>query len=163
MLHISLLNILATVINILVLYLLAQKFLFKPISNVIEKREAMIKADFDEARTAKADANDLKAKYEDSLKNAKQESVSIVETAKNNAQAEYDRIVGEAGEKAQSIVEKAEKEAALEKEQALKEVKTELGSLIALAVNKVEGSKASSDSDKELIDKFLADVQVDNN
>lgn len=161
MITINFFNILATVINVLVLFLLVQKFLVKPVSNILEKRESLIKADFEEARLAKSDANDLKAKYEDSLKNAREESVSIVEQAKTNAQAEYDRIVNEADEKAKHIVDKAESDAALEKEQALKEVKTEIGSLIALAVDKIEGSKTSAQTDQELIEKFLADVNAD--
>lgn len=42
MISINFFNILATVINILVLFLLMQKFLVKPLMNVIEKRENMI-------------------------------------------------------------------------------------------------------------------------
>lgn len=75
--------------------------------------------------------------------------------------AEYDRIVGEADGEAQKIVSKARTDMEQEREQALKEVKTEIGDLIALAVDKVAGTKASAESDKELIDQFLSDVDAD--
>ena len=154
-------NILATVINILVLFLLMQKFLVKPLMNVIEKRENMINSQFKEAEAAETEAKSLKAKYEDSLKNAHDESISILNKAKINARAEYDRIVGEADGEAQKIVSKARTDMEQEREQALKEVKTEIGDLIALAVDKVAGTKASAESDKELIDQFLSDVDAD--
>ena len=156
MISINFFNILATVINILVLFLLMQKFLVKPLMNVIEKRENMINSQFKEA-----EAKSLKAKYENSLKNAHDESISILNKAKINARAEYDRIVGEADGEAQKIVSKARTDMEQEREQALKEVKTEIGDLIALAVDKVAGTKASAESDKELIDQFLSDVDAD--
>ena len=78
-----------------------------------------------------------------------------------NLPAEYDRIVGEADGEAQKIVSKARTDMEQEREQALKEVKTEIGDLIALAVDKVAGTKASAESDKELIDQFLSDVDAD--
>ena len=151
MISINFFNILATVINILVLFLLMQKFLVKP----------MINSQFKEAEAAETEAKSLKAKYEDSLKNAHDESISILNKAKINARAEYDRIVGEADGEAQKIVSKARTDMEQEREQALKEVKTEIGDLIALAVDKVAGTKASAESDKELIDQFLSDVDAD--
>ena len=40
-------------------------------------------------------------------------------------------------------------------------MKKEIGDLIALADDKVAGTKASAESDKELIDLFLSDVDAD--
>jgi F-type H+-transporting ATPase subunit b len=151
-------NILATVINVLVLFLLVQKFLVKPIMGVIEKRENMINSQFEEAKETKETADSLKTQYEDSLKSAHEESLAIVDKARTNAQTEYDRIVKDADDQAKSIVAKAKTDAELEKDQALKEVKSEIGDLIALAVGKVATNNASAENDKELIDKFLADV-----
>lgn len=161
MISINFFNILATVINILVLYLIMQKFLMKPLMNVIQKREDMINSQFKNAENAESEALDLKAKYEDSLKNAQEESISILDKARTNAQAEYDRIVREADCEADRIVTKAHKDMEQEREQALKDVKTEIGELVALAVDKVAGTKASAESDRELIDKFLSDVDAD--
>lgn len=154
-------NILATVINILVLFLLVQKFLTKPLMKVIEKREKLINSQFDKAKATQSEADNLKAQYEESLKSAHDESLALVNNAKTNAQVEYDRILKEADVQAKSIVTKAQADAELEKNQALKEVESEIGDLIALAVSKVATSKASAENDKELIDKFLADVNDD--
>ncbi len=153
---IDFMNILATVVNLLVLFLLVQKFLVKPMHNIIEKRESLIKSQFEEARSTKAEAGELKSKYEDSLKNA--HDVAIVDKARQDAQTEYDRIVREADQTAKDMVKKARQNIASEKEQSIKEMKSEIGELIALAVGKIEEEKVSPESDKKLIDKFLADM-----
>lgn len=159
MLTISFFNILATVINILVLYLIVQKFLMKPMQNILEKREKLIQSNFEEARSAEADAKQLKAQYEESLMSAHEESLAIIDKAKVSAQAEYDNIVAQADEKAQKIVAKAHADMAIEKEQALKEVRNEVGDLIAMAVGKVAANNVSEETDKRFIEQFLADAE----
>lgn len=158
MITISFFNILATVINILVLFLIVQKFLMKPMQNMLDKRAKMIQSNFDEARSAEADAKKLKAQYEESLQSAHDESLAIIDKAKVSAQAEYDSILAQADKKAQKIISKAEADMALEKEQTLKEVRSEVGDLIAMAVGKVAVGNTSAEKDRDLINQFLADV-----
>ena len=158
---IELVSILATVINLLILFLLVNKFFTKPLANIIAKREELVKSQFEQAKIAEQEAQELKIKYEDSLKNAKEESVALVNKAKEDANREYDRIISEADKKAKEIIKKAGADANLEREQALKEVKAEIGGLIASAVEKVEKEKASAETDKKIINQFLSDVGME--
>ena len=57
-------NLVFTVINVIVLYLLLRKFLFKPFSKMLANRKKMIQDDFDTAAAAKTSAEDMKAQYE---------------------------------------------------------------------------------------------------
>ena len=61
-------NLVFTIINLLVLYLLMKKFLFGPVVAVMEKRKAMIEEQFANAAAAEKNANELKSQYEDTLK-----------------------------------------------------------------------------------------------
>ena len=45
-------NLVFTIINLLVLYFLMKKFLFKPVNNIIAQREEAIKKQFDDADEA---------------------------------------------------------------------------------------------------------------
>ena len=58
-------NIVWTIVNLLVLYLVFKKFLYKPVMNVIEARENMIKQQFDSAKKDQDEALKLKAEYHD--------------------------------------------------------------------------------------------------
>ena len=50
MLSINFWNILWTVVNLLVLYVVFRKFLYQRVMNVIEAREEMVKKQFDDAK-----------------------------------------------------------------------------------------------------------------
>ena len=50
------------IINLLVLYLLLKKFLFKPVCKMMDERSAKIQSDLDGAAQAKADAEKIKAR-----------------------------------------------------------------------------------------------------
>ena len=60
-------NILWTVVNLLVLYVIFMKFLFQPVMNVIQAREDMVKQQFDNAKKDQDEASKLKAEYHEKL------------------------------------------------------------------------------------------------
>ena len=86
-------NLVFTIINLIVLYLLMKKFLFGPILNVMEQRKNMIDQQFISAKDTEEQAYELKGKYEDALKSAKDESMRIVNQAKDEAKVQAERIV----------------------------------------------------------------------
>ena len=55
------------IVNIVVFYLLLRKFLFGPVSEVMEQRKKMISSDLDDAAQTKAEAEEIK-RYEESEK-----------------------------------------------------------------------------------------------
>ena len=57
-------NLVFTIINLLVLYLLMKKFLFGPIINVMDQRKAMIDQQFAEAKERQDNAKALQEQYE---------------------------------------------------------------------------------------------------
>ena len=58
------------IINLLVLYLLLKKFLFKPVCKMMDERSAKIQSDLDGAAQAKADAEKMKSDYEAEIADA---------------------------------------------------------------------------------------------
>ena len=100
-------NLVFTIINLLVLYFLMKKFLFKPVNNIIAQREEAIKKQFDDADEAQKKADDLKKQYEDSLVNAKEDSAKLVQEAREKARVESDRIVKSADEEVTKRMQKA--------------------------------------------------------
>ena len=89
-------NLVLTIINLIVLYLLLKKFLFKPVLSIMEKREKMIQDSIASARSQEGQAQELKEHYEQALVSARDESAQIVEKARVDAQKEYDRILADA-------------------------------------------------------------------
>ena len=86
-------NLVFTIINLLVLYLLMKKFLFGPIIKVMDVRKAMIDQQFAGAKEQEDQAKALKEQYEGALKSAREESFQIMEQARKEAKAQADKTV----------------------------------------------------------------------
>ena len=78
-------NLVFTIINLIVLFVLMRIFLFKPVNNIIAKREEAIRKQFDDADAAEKEAENLKTEYEASLAGAKDESARLITEAKEKA------------------------------------------------------------------------------
>ena len=152
------LNLVWTIINLVVLYLLLRHFLIGPVMNIMEQRKQMIDDGFKNAEAAQADANRLKQEYETALSGAKQESVQLIENARKNAKAEYDRIINEAGEKAGSMIESAKENVRIEREQTMKELKSQIAGLAAASAAKIIGGNADDKENRDLYDQFLKEA-----
>ena len=114
-------SILYNVINILVLFVLLKIFLFKPVTEIMEKRKAMIQQDLDDAKKAKDDAEQMKGEYENTLNSAKNQAADIVKDAKTRAEVEYNSIIEQGNKDAAAIMANADKTIAQEKERAIKQ------------------------------------------
>ena len=105
MLSINFWNILWTVVNLLVLYVVFRKFLYQRVMNVIEAREEMVKKQFDDAKKSEEDARKLKADYEERLSDARTEADQIIIDARARAEEEHARLVEKTREETEHMLE----------------------------------------------------------
>lgn len=145
-------NLLFTVLNILIWYVLIRKFLFKPVNAVIRKREELIAGQYAQARQLQEQADAEKEKYIQMQAKIEEEKAASAAAAREAARAEYDRIVAEAAKKADQLLEKSRKDAELEKSRIVGKAEQEIRSLI---LDTVVTSLSSPGSDKAVYDQFL--------
>ena len=88
-------NLLFTIINLLIWYLLIKKFLFKPVNNIIAKREEAIEGRYKEAEQEKLEAGQQKEKYEALQSGIQDEKAQVMKKAQEDARAAYQQIVEE--------------------------------------------------------------------
>lgn len=98
-------NLVFLIINILVLYVLMRKFLFKPVLGVIEKRRQLIEGQLEQARKAQEEADALRAQYQNSLASAQEQSRQMIQEARLRSQEESEKIRMQAQQEAGNIVE----------------------------------------------------------
>ncbi len=149
------------IINLIVLCLLLKKFLIKPVTAVMDKRQAVIEEGLLNARNSEAEANELKGRYEAALKDARSESGRMIEEAKKRAQEESDRILKEAGDQAADIMRKAEKNIESEKEKTMADLQSRIADLALTAARKVTKSAQREADDLLLYDQFLSSTAMD--
>ncbi|WP_426350062.1 F0F1 ATP synthase subunit B [Alloiococcus sp. CFN-8] len=151
-------NLLFTIINLLILYLLMKKFLYKPVLGIIEKRRSLVEAQLNNSAEIEKQANELKAQYEEKLLMGNAEYHTIIEESKKKGELAYEAIIEKANAEAQKILIKAEKKIEREKENALVNLKDEIGMLAIEAAEKIINDKATLGRDCELYDDFLVKV-----
>ena len=151
-------NLVFTIINLLVLYLLMKKFLFGPIINVMYQRKAMIDQQFAEAKERQDNAKELQEQYEGALRSAKEESYQIMEQARKEAKAQADHTVEETTAKVDAMLAKAQEDIRMERENAMRQMKGDVAELVMKAAAKVIGKNSGADQDLSLYDQFIEEA-----
>lgn len=142
-------------INLLILYIVLKKILFKPVKNMIDSRQSEVDVMYDSAHTAEESALKMKEEYEEKLGRAEEESEEILRTAQRKALLKEEDILKEANDKAQLILERAEAQIELEKKRAINEVKDEVSGLAVDIAGAIIERDVSREEHKALIDEFI--------
>ena len=149
---------LAQICNLMIQLVIFQKFLLKPIKQVIADRKAKADSEIADAQKLRTEAEAMKAEYEQNLQNARTEANQIVATAQKTATARSEEIVGEARAQAAALKQKAEADIAQERKKAVNEVKDEIGGIAMEIASKVVEREISEKDHKDLIDEFIKNV-----
>ncbi|MDD3369723.1 MAG: F0F1 ATP synthase subunit B [Lachnospiraceae bacterium] len=151
-------NLVFTIINVLIFYLLIKKFLFKPINKIVAEREKMINDQFTEAENKVKEAEELKAKYQESLNHAEEEGEAMMKESRGKAQDEYNDIIKAAHDRSTDILKRADEAAKEQKEKAVREVQNQIAELAIAAAAQVASMQTSSQKDGAVYDEFLSKV-----
>ena len=151
-------SILISLCNLVIIFLILRKVLFKSVKKTLDTRRAQIDKLYDDAGAAKAEAEGDRALYEEKLAGAKEEAEGILYAARERADRMSDEIVADANAKAASRVKKAEEEIAQEKKKAMSEIKNEISTISVDIAEKLIGREIDERDHDELIDKFIKEV-----
>ncbi|MDO4614811.1 MAG: F0F1 ATP synthase subunit B [Lachnospiraceae bacterium] len=145
-------------INLFIQVLLFKKFLYKPVMNILAKRQGLVDAPMKEAEEARTEALSMKAQYETSLKSADEEADRIVKEAQTTASRKSDQIVSDAQAEAAAIKQQAERDIEQQKKRAINDAKDEIGSMAMGIASKVIGREVSEKDHEDLVDEFIRNV-----
>lgn len=148
-------QMLASLANLLLLFLMVKKFLYKPVMKMLDARRNAIDKDYSDANEAKTQAMSDKIKYEERLREANSEADSVIKNAVDIASEREKEIIAEAKIKAEGIVRQAENEALLERKKAEDAVKKEIVEVSSLLTEKVLEREVSADDHQHFIDSFI--------
>ena len=145
-------------LNFLVLFFVAKKFLFKPVKDMMDSRQQEIDDMYAEADAAKANAEAMEAEYKSRLAAAQETSDTLVKEAMARGKNREEEIVRQANREADAIREKAAQDIAREKQKALNDAKDEISSIALEIAGKVIGESMDGEKQQRLVDNFLAEL-----
>ena len=147
--------ILISLCNLIILFFILKKFLFKPVKRILSQRQAEYDAKFAEADDKLSEAEKIKADLEDKYSKADDEADRIIKEAKDNASRRGDAILAEAKDKAGIIVKNAESEAELRRRKADESIKNEIADVSVEIAEKIIGREVSEEDHRRLLDEFI--------
>ena len=154
--------IVISLLNLLILFLIVKKFLYKPVLKVLKERKDSVDAVYAEAENARAAAQEDRQVYEEKKKNAEEEAEEILKRAGEIAKKNGESIVKEAKDEAAAIKEKAERDIAQEKVKAINEAKDEIAGLSLGIAEKIVGRELNDDDRNAYVDELVRDLDEGN-
>lgn len=155
---VNLWQILISLANLLLIFLILKKFLWKPVKKVMDERKAMVDKQFADAAAAEAKAEADKTVWAEKLAGADDEAKSRIADADETARRHGDRIVADAKDKAAGIIRQAEAEAQLERQKATASIKEEIAAVSAELAEKLLEREVNTDDHAKMIQTFLDEV-----
>ena len=151
---VNLWQILISLANLLIIYLILKKVLFAKVQGVMNTRQSQVTEMYDAADKSRTDAESMKQEYEEKLA----EADKIVRNATQTAQRRGDQIVQEASSQASHLKQKAEEEIAQEKRRMLTDVRGEISDLAVSIASKVVEREIRKEDQDTFVDEFIKNV-----
>lgn len=149
-----------TILNIVVLYIILRKILFKPVTKYMDNRSKKIQDALNAAEESKEMVKQMKIEYDEKIKAAKDEGQKVIEMYKQMAEKEYNSIIESAKKEANQMISDAKAELQVEKEQLVTSIKGEISDLVLATSEKVLNKNLDNDTNRKLISEFVKDEKV---
>ena len=151
-------QIVISLCNLTILFLMLKKFLFKPVKKMIADREALAQKELDDAKEEMRLAQEERIKWTNRMAAAEEEAGDIIKRATIKADKQSKMIINTAKERADSIVDQAKFEAELEYKNSASEMKHEIIDLSSILAGKMLRREINEEDHRELIDDFIDQI-----
>ena len=150
-------EILVTMCNTLITFLIIKKFLYKPVRKMLTARSEEVESMYSTAEKAQSEAEQMRSEYTERLSKAKEEAAEIV-SATRRAAERSDEILRESSQQASAMVKKAERVIEQERIKAHKELKDEVADLSVMIASKIVERDVKPEDHERFIEDFIDKV-----
>ena len=155
---VNLWQILISLANLLILFWIIKKFLYKPVKKVMEQRQNEIDAQYEAAAEAGYRAEADRKSWEEKLSTAHAEADAILQNATENAKYRKDQMIAAAEAQADGIIRAAQIEAELERKKAAEGIKKEIVEVSGALTEKLLEREINQEDHRNLIDSFIEGI-----
>jgi len=151
-------GILVQIAGFICLFLILKKFLYRPVTTMLQARSDEIANNLSRAEGHRQEMERIKQEYEQRMAGIEAEARSRIQGAIKEAQAVKDEIIEEARAQAKDIIARGQQEIQREKEKAMVELRAEVARLAVTAAGKVLERSLDEAEHRRLIDDFITRV-----
>ena len=156
------LNLLWTVVNVLVLFLLLRKFLYKPVMNIIEQRQKMVDDKMAAAESSKKEAAEALTDAQAKLRNVDAEAAARRTAYEQQAEKEKQQLLADARKQADAIVAEGKAAAEAERQHKLRQADAQTTELARTMCEKLLERSLNDQDSQHLLDDLLQKAGAEN-
>lgn len=150
-------DLLINIINIVILFLVTKKLVYKPVKKMLEQRKQKAVAMQTEAQNQMDEAGKIKSQYEEKLRDFDEKTSDMKKQMQQQSVEEAEKIIGDAKHKAEDIVSDARSKAEEEKEKMLSSAKNDIVDAAIDISGRIIGRNISDEDNKKIIDSFFGE------
>ena len=151
-------TLIAQICNLFIQLFIFKKFFWDKILAILDQRRQAADQEISDAKAAHAEADAMKATYEQNMKRAQEKADSILANAQKTATLRSEEIIGQAQAAAAQIKSKASADIALEKKKAINDAKNEISGLAMAIAGKVVERELNPADQAGMIDRFIDEL-----
>lgn len=148
-------HIVISLANLVILFLILKKLLFKPVKKIVDKRQKEIESEYKKAEKTQAEADAIKAEWEGKMETAEAEADKIISDAVERADSRNEVMLYESREKADQIIRKAKADIERERKDARETIKKEIVDVSQTLSEQIIGREINMNDHRDLIDKAI--------
>ena len=148
-------DVIISLINITVLFILLRFILWKHVIRFLAEREKRIQGKIDDAENRRLEAEARNEEYDKKIGEIEERGRDLMRESQQKANDESDRILKETREKASEMISDAESRIAEEKEQALEEAHLEVTQLATEMAARILEREVSPEDTTHVVDEFF--------
>jgi F-type H+-transporting ATPase subunit b len=153
-------QILLHVINVVIVFFVLRKLLYRPISKFMQNRSDKIAAQIEEAAKKESEAEQLKSRYDEMVENAQVLATEFIQKSKIAADDQAKKIVSDAQITANEVMIRSQKDVQLLKSKAKEEMRGEITDMAVHIAKKILKREVSSEDNKEIINTFFNGKEI---
>jgi F-type H+-transporting ATPase subunit b len=149
-----------TIVVFLLLLAVLWRYAYPALLGAVEARERALQDQLDEAERNRAESAALLAEHKKLLAEARTQAHGLLVEARTSAEKERALAMEKTLHEQQELLERARREIGAERDRALAELRAEAVELSLAAASRLIGERLDSDSDRKLVQQYLAGLST---
>lgn len=155
---INLWHILISLCNLLILFLILKKFLYKPVRRVAEEREETLRRKYFEADEAVRTAEEKRLLIEKQMQVSENKANELLTRTSEQAKRASDEIISQAKANSDIIISRAKNEAEAEYKKMQEKIKKEIADVSVVWTEKLLRRELKSDDRHAIVDGIISEI-----
>ena len=152
-------DVIISLINIAVLFILLRFILWKHVIRFLSEREKRVSDELENVKSQQLEAEALRAEYDEKIVGLKERGADLLRESQAKACEESEKILKETRDRAQLMVSDAEERIAQEQVQALEKLNLEVAHIATDMAARILERDVSPEDSINVVDDFFRDAQ----